>query len=938
MNKFNKVLNKSLNIVLSITLIFVVFGQTLDVLAQTTNGNDIFYITSPQANQSVKGSISVSWRMYDDAQESIQYTAKVYDRETCETTNYGDITTTSNGLSSQTSDNVLIWDTRSTASTASLSDGFYCLQICVALTDNNIPYSSCNGREILIVNNNRSPVISSLPPSDNEILETESWQYQVNASDADNHTLSYRLSVKPSFLDINPSTGLISTNGLSKALASGIYRAEYRVVLEVKDIFNAVSYQEFTIVVYKPLPVTDPGSGGDNGEDDLDDNQKNEASEINILSPKSNSNLKDEALIKWDVKDSDGISSIDIEYSLDEKDWININTIKDSDTQSVGEYTWDISEIADDKYFLRFKVTDLQGSTTEEVVSNINIRNNDDITSNPLIYELRPENSSEINTLRPEISAKFIPSTGSSIDTESFSISLDDNDILDTCSLTTEGFICKLTQDLEIGKHKVLAKVSDTSDKSTEQEWFFDITEVLIPDDSEDQGNVVNIFGRTIPVATLITIVLICLLSILLLLIPWAIFLFIQNRRRNKTKVNIEIKNDLQPTPLPNLGNTPSVDEIENVFMPESKVSEPVVPQAEVKPVDINVDNYQEPTPVEENTNEVKQDVSTQGDKNIDISSFEEFLKQYPDLNTNSKVTPSEIVQDVPVTPVTEDIQPNVNVSINNTVEPSTPVVPEVNVVNTPEPITEVKDVVEPEVILPKEDNEIKPDVDVKDNSNITLDNSSSVDNDTEFVEPQITDTDVKPEQVVTQPSLIEASSTDNITNPSVSDTPVTPDVNISIENNVTEPVVNDVPTQIDSQEPLSPDSTIVKQEEDKVVSNDVKDTPTDDVPTIVPEVNETQNNDLVDPTNVNPVTFDTTNGSAHNTQDSTSPANSVNEEKVVNQDIDKKTLYSPISFDTDKNTEEKVDIKFNPNSSSWVDFYEEQNKLKDESSDKDSV
>lgn len=54
---------------------------------------------------------------------------------------------------------------------------------------------------------NNPPVITSTPTT--EIDEEEAYSYQVTATDADADTLTYSLTQKPSWISINPSTGLI---------------------------------------------------------------------------------------------------------------------------------------------------------------------------------------------------------------------------------------------------------------------------------------------------------------------------------------------------------------------------------------------------------------------------------------------------------------------------------------------------------------------------------------------------------------------------------------------------------------------------------------------------------------------------------------------------------------------------------------------------------
>jgi len=139
--------------------------------------NDLFYVASPTPNQRVKGTVPISWRMFDDEQQVIQYSIKLYDRATCKTNYYGDIVVSQNGSSNANTNNQTNWNTKVTSATNNLADGFYCLQVCAALYDGATPYSACNSREVIVTNDNSAPVINSRPPTDNVILESESWQY-----------------------------------------------------------------------------------------------------------------------------------------------------------------------------------------------------------------------------------------------------------------------------------------------------------------------------------------------------------------------------------------------------------------------------------------------------------------------------------------------------------------------------------------------------------------------------------------------------------------------------------------------------------------------------------------------------------------------------------------------------------------------------------------
>lgn len=91
------------------------------------------------------------------------------------------------------------------------------------------------------------PVISSSPIT--QVNEGAAYLYQVVASDADGDTLAYSLSQSPSWLSINPSTGLIS--GTAPSVTAN---TNYAVSVNVSDGVNIVT-QSYTLTVDYIAPI-----------------------------------------------------------------------------------------------------------------------------------------------------------------------------------------------------------------------------------------------------------------------------------------------------------------------------------------------------------------------------------------------------------------------------------------------------------------------------------------------------------------------------------------------------------------------------------------------------------------------------------------------------------------------------------------------------------
>jgi flagellar basal body-associated protein FliL len=619
----------SIAIILGFTLNFNKLSA-LDVI-QTP---DILDVKEPGPNAKIRGSVNIVWRMFDNSQSVIPYTIKLYDAATCNSTNFGQINSNTNGTSSQTQDNIVTWNTRITSTTSNLADGNYCIKICASLKDSaNKDYSACNGRNIMVLNNNRLPSITSTP-SNLTIFEDQSFTYDVEAGDPDGDTLSFRFVMKPAFLDINSSTGLITSNGTRK-IPENSDTAIYTVRVAVDDGKSGEVTQQFDLTVKKRPPVNPPTQPTEPIQ--------NYPTEIKILAPVSDTIFDtQEALLKWDVKDQNGIHSIKLRYSKDAKNWIDI--IEFTDPTIPSEYAWNIVDITGGDYLIELVVTDKLDTVVSKTSPKFKIEIETDeppIDSNPVIIDEIPANNSEIEDKRPSISAKFTPPQGAEIDPETFKINLDDVDIKDLCVIDEETFNCILNEDLSLGIHKVTVEISDSNSKTGMKEWSFTIISSSTQPDGSENSDVVNILGRDIPRNTFIIIAIILCLVLLLLLIPWIIYSIWSRRHRDEqtttTDTNSIIYNQ-DPLPTLDTNYTYYVPPTDTTIYPTSNTTTntsvtPITPDVNVNiPAAENVpaittsyyipDMY--PTP----------DINTNYGANTQQSSSND-LPQYPNLSSD---------------------------------------------------------------------------------------------------------------------------------------------------------------------------------------------------------------------------------------------------------------------------------------------------------------
>jgi hypothetical protein len=551
----------------------IIFNQAL------ADPNDVFSVISPQPNAILRSNVIVSWLMSDNEQSQIPFTTTLNDNATCQT-QLANISPTNTGPSSG-SQYFFNWNTSQTQSGNSLPDGNYCLKICLVLKKGSQTYSACNGRSIRLVNNNSLPQIISFPQN-LSINETESWSYQINAIDAQGDALSYRLIQSAPFLTINQSTGLITTNSVSRALPAGIYSAIYTIIVGVNDNMSGEATQQFQLTISRPIPppVSNNNAIGDNqtitnggknnqNNNNIGDNQQlpNDKEEDNIKTPVTNStnapgkinfitNLLNQTIsedsfeFKYNASDPEGIKSISI-FIIPENDLENELLLKEMSNEDIDlTVNVDTTNLINGKYFLRIKLIDNANVTTIKDSEIFSIERKDqEIPDNELpkedlvalIINNIPQNNSDIYERRPTISGEFLPSQGSQVDTETISFSINDVNFLDSCQIDQRGFVCTPIEPLSLGTQKIVIKFTDTNGITGQLQININVKDISTI--TPPNYSTITLFGNEIPLGTVGIVALVCCATLLLLFIPWLIItrLTKQNQFNSSAPDNIQI-------------------------------------------------------------------------------------------------------------------------------------------------------------------------------------------------------------------------------------------------------------------------------------------------------------------------------------------------------------------------------------------------------------
>lgn len=462
--------------------------------------DDQFYVERPRASARIEGSSELRFTLYDDDNSQPEYDAGLF-RSDC-VTRFGTIV--SNDYSIKQSGNVYVksWNSDGPIlDQASIPNGNYCLKVCVTLKNAENNYSVCDLRPIILADHvNSNPTITSAVPN-TLFLIGQTFGYDVNATDADGDALTYSLTTAPSFLQINSSTGEITSKGALTRTGS------FAVVVTVTDGNGGQTSQEFTIQVLEQ-PTPDPGS-------------------VVLISPTEDSVFRDdkENKIEWTMNNLSGISKIILAYSTDAETWNEIAELGASTTA----YIWKIENLSSGDYYIRVQIITSDGTTYEDVSDQFSLINSSDenIQDSSSIIEVEPGEDSE-NKQISEIKAKLVPSQGASINKESLLVLLDDEEVTDSCQIDGDILTCSFDEPLSEGNHKVYMEFEDSAGKKTSKQWFFSVK-----GEEKESESSTNIDANR----TILIILGICGLVLLLLVIPW--MLYLMWRRRNEDQTNI---------------------------------------------------------------------------------------------------------------------------------------------------------------------------------------------------------------------------------------------------------------------------------------------------------------------------------------------------------------------------------------------------------------
>jgi hypothetical protein len=486
--------------------LFIIFLTLLfSVSVVSAQSTDEVVLQKPTEGSTISNTYEIEWKIVDADIENPAYFIDVFNLACTQSGgNLGRITN-----SDATVENNIYtysWDTKSGNLSNSLqSGGNYCMRVCGILADGGSVYSKCDKKSFVfsseVTGTNKPPVIT--PAGEGfKVTLNEIFNYKVVASDPDGDELKYSFLNAPDFLTIDSKTGQIS----GKPTEVG----DIRFIVKVDDSKGGITTEEFILNIQ------------------LTNTEK----EVVFEFPKTGSTVTpDNNIIKWKVKSGLVVKSITLSYSSDKDEWIEI-TKQDRD---LGQYTWNISDIEDGEYFIRFLLVDQNNKLFEIFSDGFQVSSQGNVTETE-ITSLSPEEGSTINNNRPVISAEFRTPEGITIAVENIKFTLNDRIDLTLCDITASNLSCEIVGELSNETYTAFIELKDSSGATLIKEWKFNIdSDGQTDEETEDTGGITG--------SSMQLILIIFAVGFLLIALPWSIYLIVK-KRKNKTSEVTKLPED----------------------------------------------------------------------------------------------------------------------------------------------------------------------------------------------------------------------------------------------------------------------------------------------------------------------------------------------------------------------------------------------------------
>jgi len=262
--------------------------------------------------------------------------------------------------------------------------------------------------------------------------------------------------------------------------------------------------------------------------------------------------------IQWTASDSEDIFLFEVFYSRNGSTWERIGSYP-SHTETI---EWDTTNVTPGEYVLKIVVTDgssyaLQNASISDpfYITSPYISGTFKNSSYPSLNNVSPRDNVKTASKRPLISASFHPSAQAEITNEGIRVLLDQEDITESCSQRKQEVICLTERDMQFGKHRLQFHLLDSLQKRLIQESYFTIIEAQGGDNERDETQasdiiVIPILDKRFHKATVIAAGIILIVALLLISIPWMLYVLGKRLTRKRKVMKKERKLEMDEQAL----------------------------------------------------------------------------------------------------------------------------------------------------------------------------------------------------------------------------------------------------------------------------------------------------------------------------------------------------------------------------------------------------
>lgn len=400
------------------------------------------------------------------------------------------------------------------------------------------------------ISSNSKPIFTSTPrqsiPSQ-DITTGTTYEYTIEAEDVDGDTINYSYSFTSNETWLRSTVVEDGGNGKLRIKLQGSTNkaGSYLANIFIHDGYSTHLSSQSWVISVSPKENSNPS--------------------VKIIEPINPVQItKDPILtLRWEAEDDSEIVRYEIYISSNPTNQSSWQVIESKLNPSLNTYDLDFTNIPDGSYKIILRAIDNQipegigMDISEEILLSKTEQDQQEpddkvILPEPQVVNMSPTSTDVIYNTLPTIKASLVSAQGSSINTESIEVKIDDTLVtrevqINKISENEHTLIYIPTKPLSLGLHKVEIYFEDSQGESTLKGWTFNIS----AEDEQEDSDTFSLFGLEVPKRTTYIVMGGIGIVILAILVPMIIAaLWKEESSKSASTNNYALPPSLPPTSL----------------------------------------------------------------------------------------------------------------------------------------------------------------------------------------------------------------------------------------------------------------------------------------------------------------------------------------------------------------------------------------------------